>query len=71
MRCGECERKLVVAYLKGMADNLLKEGAPGREEDRKVMARTLRLATTAIENGVHERGVAALPLCTACGEDEE
>ena len=70
LRCGRCERKLVLDYLRHMAGSLLREDAPGKPGDRTVMSRTLRNSARSIENGVHERGVVALPLCDECGEDE-
>lgn len=70
MRCGRCERKLVLDYLKHMANIVTHEDAPGDEEDKLKVAKTLRLVTRSIENGVHERGVVFLPLCLECGEEE-
>lgn len=44
-----------------MAENVLKEEAPGKPEDKHAMSKALLLVTRSIRKGVHEHGAALLP----------
>lgn len=62
LRCGECERKLVVYHLKIL--ECLARGEYTRESTAK--AAVLREAAASIQNGDHEHGAMAIPSCRKC-----
>jgi len=65
-RCGSCERKLVLAYLRGMVKHMKDPAAPGSSEEKDISSRAFLFVAKSIQAGVHEVGTVLLPECSEC-----